>query len=59
MVVTLNCQVGLLQALVSKDVLEGGSLNNGLKDGMFNLSRVKLPTGLGSYSHVYYAMGPR
>lgn len=33
MIVTLNYRVGLLGALASKEVLEGGSLNNGLKDG--------------------------
>ena len=33
-VVTLNYRVGLLGSLASKEVVEGGSLNNGLKDGM-------------------------
>jgi carboxylesterase type B len=34
-VVTLNYRVGLLGALASKDVLDGGSLNSRLKDGQF------------------------
>jgi carboxylesterase type B len=33
MVVTLNYRVGLLGALAGKEVVKGGSLNNGLKDG--------------------------
>ena len=32
-VVTLNYRVGLLGSLASKEVVEAGSLNNGLKDG--------------------------
>jgi len=32
-VVTLNYRVGLLGSLAGKEVVEGGSLNNGLKDG--------------------------
>ncbi|KAE8452347.1 hypothetical protein EG329_001047 [Mollisiaceae sp. DMI_Dod_QoI] len=41
MVVTLNYRVGLLGALASKEVLAGGSLNNGLKDVMFALQWVQ------------------
>lgn len=32
-VVSLNYRVGLLGGLASKEVLAGGSVNNGLKDG--------------------------
>lgn len=42
-VVTLNYRVGLLGLLASKQVLEGGSLNNGLKDGMLDLPGCKIP----------------
>jgi len=35
-VVTLNYRVGLLGSLASKEVIEAGSLNNGLKDGMMH-----------------------
>jgi carboxylesterase type B len=33
MVITLNYRVGLLGLLAGQEVIEGGSLNNGLKDG--------------------------
>ena len=36
-VVTLNYRVGLLGSLASKEVVEAGSLNNGLKDGKLHL----------------------
>jgi carboxylesterase type B len=42
-VVTINYRVGLLGLLASKQVLEGGSLNNGLKDGMLDLPGFKIP----------------
>jgi carboxylesterase type B len=42
-VVTINYRVGLLGLLASKQVLEGGSLNNGLKDGMLDLLGCKFP----------------
>lgn len=33
MVITLNYRVGLLGLLAGEEVVNGGSLNNGLKDG--------------------------
>ncbi|KAN0117185.1 alpha/beta-hydrolase [Hyaloscypha variabilis] len=40
-VVTLNYRVGLLGSLASKEVIEAGSLNNGLKDVIFVLQWVQ------------------
>lgn len=36
MVITINYRVGLLGALASKEVLAEGSVNNGLKDGVYS-----------------------
>ncbi|KAF4628467.1 hypothetical protein G7Y89_g9691 [Cudoniella acicularis] len=41
MVVTLNYRVGLLGALAGKEVVEGGSLNNGLKDVIYVLQWIQ------------------
>ncbi|KAH8662840.1 Alpha/Beta hydrolase protein [Tricladium varicosporioides] len=53
-VITLNYRVGLLGLLASKEVVEGGSLNNGLKDVMFVLQWVQDRANLfgGDTNHV-------
>ncbi|RDL42236.1 uncharacterized protein BP5553_02215 [Venustampulla echinocandica] len=41
MVITLNYRVGLLGLLAGQEVVEGGSLNNGLKDVMYVLQWIQ------------------